>query len=496
MAIGGLDIGTTGAKISVYDREGMLLHADYLDYPVSRNTAAHEVHGDDIWAVAKQLIRGVAAAVPGLAAIGITGFGESFMLLGHDGGVLLPTMLYTDPRGSVEAEELRQKLGDDRICAIAGCAPHSMYSLPKLMWVKKHRPEAFAAAKHVCLIGDFLAYRLTGRRIIDYSLAARTMALDIRKKVWSSEICEAAGIDPALFSEPVPTGTEAGPVLPGIALELGVREDLRVVVCCHDQVAAAVGSNVLRPGQATDGAGTVQCITPVFSPIPDGRSLQDNNYAIVPFLRKDTYCLYAFSYTGGALVKWYVDTLAGNERAAARERGISIHAQLESGAAADEPTGILVLPHFAGAATPYMDNGSKGAIVGLTLTHTGSDLYRACLEGVVYEMALNLERLNDAGIRPDMLRATGGGARSAMWLQMKADILNIPVQPMAVEEAGTIGGIMLTGVATGVYPSLEKAAEVLVRPAGEFRPRPLVHQKYMEVYARYRCLYGAVRPLV
>ncbi len=488
MPLSGLDIGSTGAKITVLSESGALLHTGYRDYPVSRATSEHEVDAVSIWDAVKALLRDAATAVPGISAVGVTSFGESFVLLDEQDHVLCPTMMYTDPRGEAEAALLSQRLGE-RLSEICGATPHAMYSLPKLMWIKEHQPELYVKARRVCLIADYVSLRLTGNHLIDHSLAARTLGFDIRKMCWSEAIFTAAGLDPGLFGKPVPTGTDAGPVLPALAQELDLPKNLRVVLCCHDQVAAAVGSGVLMPGMATDGAGTVQCITPIFSPVPDGRGLQDHHYSIVPFLRKDTYCCYAFQFTGGSLVKWFVDNLAR------KQPGIAPYDQLESGMI-DAPTGILVLPHFAGAATPYMDTGSKGAFVGLTLSHNASDLYRALLEGITYEMRLNLDCLGEAGLTVDGLFATGGCAKSKLWLQMKADILGMPVTRMSVDEAGTVGGIMLTGVATGAYKDLDAAKQALVRPVHVYKPRPEMVAQYAPHYLRYRELYRALRPLM
>ncbi len=494
MAIGGLDIGSTGAKLTVFGDDGKQLHTGYQAYPVHRDSRAHEIYADDMWEAVKRLLSDAAKAVPGLSAVGITSFGESFFLLNERNESLLPLMVYTDPRGETELAALRERLGDDTISGISGAAPHPMYSLPKLMWVKANAPDIYAAAKRVLLIGDYLAYRLTGRCLIDYSLAARTMALDVKAKKWSGEIFGAAGIDPALFSEPVPTGTDAGRILPDIANELGLPRELRVVVCCHDQVAAAIGSDVMEPGMATDGAGTVQCVTPVFSPMPENRILQNNKFSIIPFLRENTYCSYAFSFTGGSLVKWFVDHFAAASKAEAEKLGVSAYQHLDS-QMKDAPTGILVLPHFAGAGTPYMDTGSKGAFVGLELTHTPVELFRAIMEGITYEMRVNIEKLAEAGIAINALNASGGCAKSRLWLQMKADILGLPITRMSTDEAGTVGGIMLTGVATGVYANLKEAAKALVRPVEVYTPRAEMYERYERHYARYRGLYAALRPL-
>ncbi len=494
MLLAGLDIGTTGCKLSVFQIDGKLLGSVYRDYPVQRSRSAHEVDAGAIWLAVRELIGDCAKQYPGIAGIGITSFGESFVLLDEQDEPLLPVMLYTDPRGEEQAKRLVDTLGKRTVAEITGLNPHSMYSLPKLMWVKENLPEIYAKTKRVCLMEDYIVYKLTGRAQIDYSLATRTMAFDIRELCWSETVCQAAGIDPALLSLPVPTGTSAGQLKQELTEDLGLWEGTIVVSVAHDQVAAAIGSGVFDESCTVDGAGTVQCTTPVFRDY-DPEKMAESNYCIVPFLQEGSFVTYAFSYTGGALVKWFVDNLAADAKRKAREQGVSVYDLLE-GEPTGEPTGILVLPHFAGAATPAMDAGSKGAIVGLTLSHTQKDLYQAVMEGVCYEMRLNQERLEDCGVTVAPLHATGGGAKSRVWMQMKADVLNVPVTALTTAEAGATGSAMLVGVALGLYPDLEAAAARMVRVREIFQPRPDAHERYEAVYQRYKKLYQAVRPLV
>jgi len=494
MAIGGLDIGSSGAKITVVSRDGATLHTGYRTYSASQHIETHEIDAASLWQAVQQLLCEAAKQVPDMIGLGITSFGESFVLCGQDGEPLLPVMMYTDPRGSEQSHQLTATLGAERIYEISGCTPHPMYSLPKFMWIKQHQPVIYAKAKYCFLIGDYILYKLTGRRCIDYSLAARTMALDIRTLTWSGDLLDAAGIDASLFSELVPSGAEAGTIDPSLAAELGLPKHLRIVLCGHDQVAAAVGSNCMTPGSSANGAGTVECVTPIFQGVPTNPAMRRGHYSIVPFVKPGLYCTYSFSFTAGSLMRWVLSHLAKQEAQQAAARGISVFEQLES-EANDEPSGILLLPHFAGAATPYMDTGSKGAILGLELTHTLGDLYRAAMEGIVYEMKMNLDTLAEGGVRVVSLNASGGGAKSRRWLQMKADILGLPVTKLSLDEAGTVGGIMMTGAATGQYNSLEHAAQTLVRPLETYIPRPAMHEKYAVHYRRYRNVYNTVRPL-
>ena len=494
IALGGLDIGSTGCKVTVYDEKGDDLYRAYRDYPVARNVGEHEVRPEDIWQGVREVLKDAAIHCPDLRAMGVTSFGESCVLLDERDRPVRPAMLYTDPRGTEECRELTEMLGRDRLEQITGVAPHSMYSLPKLMWVKKHCPEDFARVRKILLMEDYVIYQLTGQALIDYSLATRSMAFDIRGLCWSEEIFRTAGISPTLFSEPVLSGSRGAKILPERAEELGLPKDLLLVPAGHDQVTAAVGSGVFDAGQAVDGAGTTECITPVFAGIPTDRRIYDGGYAVVPYVTPGTYVTYAFCFTGGALVSWFLENCAKGEKAAAKEQGRSVYEILEEGMK-DEPTGILVLPHFAGAGTPYMDTEAEGAIVGLNLCHSTSDLYRAMMEGVGYEMMLNMEYLETAGIRPKKLRAAGGGAASRVWMQMKADMLNVPIVSLGNAEAGAVACAMVSGVAAGVFRDLPSAAAVLIKEKETYLPRTAMHEAYQAHYRRYQKLYEAVRPL-
>lgn len=495
MYIAGLDIGTTGCKVTIYDYEGKFSDRFYQNYPVMRTTGEHEVDALAIWKGVEKVIKEAALKYPEITGIGVTSFGESCVLLDRNDLPVRPVMLYTDPRGSVECENLTKKLGAEKIAKITGIKPHSMYSLPKILWVKEHQPEVFDKVTHILMMEDYIIYMLTGNAQIDYSLATRSMAFDIQTLHWSQEICEAAGIDESLFSKPVRSGTVAGNMKSYMAESFGFKIPPIILPVGHDQVAAAIGTGVFSSKYAVDGAGTVECITPIFDELPDIHVMTENNYAVVPYVIPGKYVTYAFSYTGGALIDWFVKNLAKGEQMLAKEQEKTVYSVLEEGMK-DEPTGILVLPHFAGAATPYMDTGSKGAVVGLTVEHTVRDLYRAMMEGVVYEMNLNIQRLKGAGIYPEKLYASGGGAASSVWMQMKADILNIPIVSLGNAEAGATGCAMLAGIAVGCFENLKEAVEKMINEKAIYYPRKEKHEAYKSYYQKYEGLYNAVRPLV
>ena len=484
MIIGGLDVGTTGCKLTAYDDKGNFIYNSYKEYEVSRQSGEHEIDAAVIFDAVCEVIKDTAQKYE-LSAIGVTTFGETFTALDENDNVLLPSMLYTDPRGEKERKMLCEALGEEKLTYISGVKPHQMYSLPKIMWIKNNRPEVFAKIKRIMLMEDYIVYKLTGNAYIDYSLAARTMAFDIRNKCWSDEIFDAAGIDKNLLSTPVPAFNIAGEIKAEISEKLGIKNCVKIVNGAHDQVAAAVGSGVFEVGQAVDGTGTVECVTPVFDKVPESEKLYAEGYSVVPYVFDGTYVCYALSFTGGATLKWFRDNFSRDKS----------YAELDS-AVKDEPSGILILPHFAGAANPYMDNGSKAVMIGLTLEHTDADIYKALMEGVTYEIMTNIEHLESFGIRPEKLYATGGGASSDVWLQIKADILNRPVTALLAKEAGACGTCMMTGVAIGIYKDLYEAKNVFVKEKKTFVPDSDSAKKYQKCYNAYKKIYDAVRPIV
>jgi len=490
----GLDIGTTGCKVTVYRADGSQVGRLYESYPIMRTTSEHEIDAMEIRKAVYKVLTGVAATYPGIVGIGVTSFGESFVLLDENDHLLQNTMLYTDTRGTDECEILCDNLGRDYIARVTGVNPHAMYSITKLMWVKKHRPQIYARAKYCFLIEDYIVYLLTGERQIDYSLASRTMAFDIHSLTWSKDVFTAADIEPSLFSAPVPIGTTAGTIKKGIANELGLDPNILILSCGHDQVAAAVGSCVFDDGIAVDGAGTVECITPVFSGGINNDILTKNNYAIVPYVEYGKYICYAFSFAGGALLEWYVKNFIDHTKFLSDITGI--FQALEGNKPLNRPSGILVLPHFAGAATPYMDSGSKGAIIGLTLSTSQKEIYYGLMEGVCYEMLLNIQRLNEAGVVINEFIATGGGANSKTWLQMKADILNTPITSLNSTEAGGMGCAIMTSVAVGIYPDIRTASKHMISKRETYYPRKELNKQYADVYSKYEKLYNSIRPLV
>jgi len=493
MIIGGLDVGTTGCKIVLYNENAELLATYYTEYTATHQNGQHEIDFAEVKEGVLSLLK-QAVANYRIDALGVTSFGETFAMLDENDTVLAPSMLYTDPRGGDECGALCDALGEDALTLQTGVKPHPMYSVSKIAWLKQNKPDAFARCKRILLGEDFIVYSLTGRAQIDYSLAARTAAFDIEKKCWIPEIFDVFGIDSSLMSTPVPMGTSAGVITDAVKQELGIGYAFEVVNGCHDQVAGMVGAGVFSPDQAMDGTGTVECIPVILDRKPTDLKFYEGGYSVVPF-GNDRYACYAFSFTGGATLKWFRDNFAEEEYRKAAANGTNVYADLDQ-CVSDAPTGILVLPHFAGAATPYMDNDSKAAFVGITLETTKYDLYKALMEGTSYEMLLNFNALRTQTGDIAEIRATGGGAASDVWLQIKADILNTAITALTCKEVGAAGTAALAGVATGVFADLNIAVSQMVQIRKVFAPNPQHRADYQKYYQQYAGLYRAVKGLL
>jgi len=251
MALGGIDIGTSGCKCTLMTVEGKYLSSCYREYAVSRTAGAHEMDPFMVWDAVKEVIKGACSETnETVEALCITSIGESCALLDENGNELAPILLYTDPRGEEECAELNRILGEKRIFELSGHRPNPMYFLPKLIWFRKNRPDIYEKIGKILPVNSYIAYRLCGEYGTDTSLAARTMMLDIRKRDWSDEIITAGGVDRKILPPVFESGTAIGKIKPELAKELNLSAEAQIVLGCHDQVAAAIGAGALLPGMA------------------------------------------------------------------------------------------------------------------------------------------------------------------------------------------------------------------------------------------------------
>lgn len=492
MIVGGLDLGTTGCKIVLYNENAELLSTYYEEYDVVHENGCHEIDFNVIKTSVLSILKKTVDDYK-VDALGVTSFGETFAMLDENDSVLAPSMLYTDPRGADECEQLCKLFGEEYLTLTTGAKPHPMYSISKILWLKNNNPSDFAKCKRILLGQDFIVYTLTGVAQIDYSLAARTGAFDIEKRCWMNNVFEGLDIDVSLMSKPVQMGSVAGPLKAGLKRELGIDYDISIVNGCHDQVAAMIGAGVFDCDKAMDGTGTVECIPVILKEKPNDLKFYENGYSVVPFI-DGLYACYALSYCGGSTLKWFRDNFAELEHKESQENNLNVYAELDK-KVSDKATQILILPHFSGAATPYMDSDSKAAFIGITLETTKYDIYKALMEGTSYEMKLNFNTMKPMTGEICEIRATGGGATSDLWLQIKADILNTDITALNCKEVGAAGTSAVTGVACNVYKDLSSPVSKMAPVRKVFKPNAQNSAVYAKLFEKYEKIYSLTKSL-
>lgn len=492
----GLDVGTTGCKATVVDVDGYIVAYKYKEYNlVFPKPGWVEINAQEVWEAVCYVLQSINKQCSlKLKAISIASFGEALVLLDEYDRVLDNSIFYSDVRGTEEITDILNRIDKEELQNLTGMPLNSMYSLNKLLWIKKHKPEVYKNTHKFMLFGDFIAYKLSGERKIDYSLASRTMALDITKKVWAEKVFDAFTIDENKFSNLVPAGSVIGSISPGIAKQLGLPNNLILVAGGHDQACAALGAGVIDTGDAVDGIGTSECITVIVDKSFARSTMYKNNFCCEPHVYPDKYITLAFNITAGAVIKWYRDTFERTRYEECCASGKNIYQILDS-ECSEEPSHLLLLPHFAGSGTPYMDSYSSGALLGLKLASNKSDIYKAILEGICFEIMFNTEILSKCGIEVKEVTAVGGGSQSDILLQIKSDIMLKPVKTLHTSESGTIGLAILCAVACGDYHDINSAVNALVKTDKIFHPRVDFYEKYRYKYEVYKRIYPAVKEI-
>jgi len=479
----GLDIGSTRMKLGVFGEDGIIQYEANVDYGETIREKEKYVDILKLKSSALALLKDAYEKCP-FNSITVASLGESFVLLNEKDEVLFYPMLYTDNRGEEQADE--QTSNAQKIFQIAGVYPQGMYSAYKLKWIKDNYPEVYKKAKKLMLVNEYVTYLLTGVRAIDYSQCARTGVFDIREKEFSVELCQLLDIERELFSPCVESGSIIGNVKSEILQEWGAKNSVTVVAGGHDQVMATLGSGAIKKGDCSDGMGTVECVTAIFDEPSIDDEMGKKGYPIVPFLDR-YYCTYLLNYSCGSLTRWWLSTCFSDEEIKSGKAFENIEQDF-----VDEPTGLLVLPYFAGAATPYQDINAKGAILNLSLSDGRSRVYQGVLEGLCYEIKLNIETTKKFGVYPKKLIVTGGGAASKKWLQIKADILDLPIYPLITKESGVCGCAILGAVAL-LNESLEAVIKKFVRYGEPIMPRNEGKNLYSENFSKYEKLYKVIK---
>jgi xylulokinase len=474
----------------VISADGKILGSAQREYDVLHPQPGWaELDSQAVWTSIKAAIKEAVHATHAdpVVALSVSSMGEAMTPVSRDRRILGNCLLGFDTRGAETLQRLAT-LEPTTFFERSGNVPSIIYGGQKLVWLRDHRPDLFASTYKFLNWADVVAFLLGGEPVTDYSLANRSLFLDVRAKAWSDDTLALVGMPLEKLPAVAQAGTVVGTVSAPLATELGLSTHVAIVTGAHDQCASALGAGVIRPKLAAYGLGTYICFAPAFAQLPNTAAMMKAKLNVEHHAVEGLYLSFYYNLTGGALLKWFRDKLAKQDDALARERGQNIYPLLLAEMPAD-PTELLVLPHFAPTGPPYFDESPFSMVCGLTLETSRGTLLKGLLEGVTYYFREGLDLVAEAGIEVEEYRVTGGGAQTDLWLQIKADILGKPLARPKITEAGALGAAMLAGIGSGVFGTPDQAVEAFVRMETVFEPDLRRHRHYEALFARYRLLY-------
>jgi xylulokinase len=493
MKLLGIDIGTGGTRAVLLDGDGRLVSSATAPHPpfASPHAGWAEQNPDDWWsavcnAVPECLARGKAAASE-ISGIALTGQMHGLVLLDRSGSVLRPSIIWCDQRTEVECREITEKIGAARLIGLTANPALTNFTLPKIWWVQKHELEIWARAGTILLPKDYIRLRLTGSLATDVADASGTLLFDVANRQWSQAMMEVSRLNADLLPKVFESCEISGHVSEEGARATGLRAGIPVVAGAGDQAAGAVGMGIVRAGAVSATIGTSGVVfAATAGPVRD------------PAGRIHTFChavpqrwhVMGVTQAAGYSLRWFRDQFG-----AAGDPAQDAYARLmaEAGTIPAGADGLLWAPYLMGERTPYLDPNARGALVGISATHTRAHVVRAILEGVAFSLRDTFTIFAELKIPVESIRVGGGGARGALWRQIQADVYGMPVGLLEAEEGAAYGAALLAGVGVGNWTSVENAADASVRISRRIEPDVRDAALMNRRYDVYRKLYPALR---
>ena len=484
----GIDVGTGGTRALLVDDRGRVTDsfaAPHLDMRMERPLWA-EQDPQNWWDAAIQAVRGVLASrktdPAAIRGIGLSGQMHGLVLLDSEGRVIRPSLIWCDQRSQIQVDRINAALGVENVVAWTANPPITGFTLPKLLWVRDNEPENYRRVHKVLLPKDYVRFRLTGDCATDVSDASGTGLFDVVNREWSAEMTAGLDIDPSVLPSAVESDRVTGAVSPGAAAETGLNEGTPVVGGAGDQAASAVGNGIVQAGIASCTLGTSGVVfAHMTAPLYDPRGRVHTFCHAVP----GAWHVMGVTQAAGLSLQWFRNTFAPGSGYD------SLMAEARRAAPGSE--GLYWLPYLMGERTPHLDALARGVWVGITARHTRAEMIRSLLEGVSYSQKDCLNIIEGMGVDVGFVRASGGGARSAFWRQLLADVLEKRVAVLEREEGSAYGAALLALAGTGGSGSVEEVSRKTVREVGRYEPDPGTTGTYRQGHAVYRSLYPALK---
>jgi len=489
------DLGTSGNKATLYTAEGELVASSTVPYPTRFFNANWAEQEPEHWWHAvctstARLLDESGRAPAEVAAVALSGQMMGCTPVDREGNALRPSILYCDQRALEQTRRILERVPMERFYGIAGHRASQVYSLEKLMWVRDHQPEIYARTFHTLCAKDYVNCRLTGRMATNYSDASGTNAFDLNAFRWSEEILDAAGVDAGRFPEVLPSTAILGKVTAEAARQTGLLDGTPVAVGGGDGSCAGVGAGCVKPGIAYHYLGSSAWIAlTVKQPIVDPQ-MRTMNWA---------HCVPGYLHPSGSVQSagsthnWLKETLCRQESEAAAVSGEDVY-ELINRAVAAVPAGangLLFLPYMLGERSPWWNPNVRGTFLGLTLDTRREDLLRAVMEGITMNLGLIVDIFR-AHVPIERITAIGGGARSAVWRQMMADVFGCRIDSLNVlEEATSMGAAVVGGVAVGLFPDFD-CIHRFVHVTNSTAPDPASRRRYTRLLPIFEKVYRSL----
>ena len=482
----GIDLGTSAVKLLLMDGTGKIQKIVSKEYPLYFPHPGWSEQNPEDWY--EKSMEGLKELLSGcdksqVAGISFGGQMHGLVILDKDDQVIRPAILWNDGRTGEETDYLNQVIGKDKLSAYTANIAFAGFTAPKILWVKKHEPENFARIEKLMLPKDYLAYRLSGTFCTDVSDASGMLLFDVEHKRWSKEMMEICGVKESQLAQIFESYEAVGTLKPELAAELGLSENVKIAAGAGDNAAAAVGTGTVGDGACNISLGTSGTIF-----ISSEKFGVDEHNALHSFAHADGhYHLMGCMLSAASCNKWWMDEILRTRDYSGEQKDIDVK---ELG-----KNHVFFLPYLMGERSPHNDPNVRGTFIGMSMDTTREELTQAVLEGVVFGLRDSFEVAKSLGIQIDRTKICGGGAKSPLWRQMVADILNIKVDIPESEEGPAMGGAMLAAVACGEYASVEEAAAKIVKVVDTVEPIPENAQRYEERYQQFRKIYPAVKAL-
>jgi xylulokinase len=493
----GIDIGTTALKTVVFDSNGQQLGSAIVEYKlITPDIVTVEcpcnVYMDSIDATLRIIREQGLADTKKVDVVGFSVQGETLCILDGEGKPLRNAIVWMDNRASVQAGKLRKKFGNDLCYKVTGqISFESCWPAAKVLWVKENEPDIFYKAKHILLLEDYIIYQLTGQYVAEGSLLTSTLYWDIRTKKYWKEVLDFMEVPEALLPKIMEPGQLVGKILPEIAERLGVSHDAQICMGCLDQAAGAIGVGNIQPGIFSENIGAALAVC-----VPTTKLTYDRNkqMPVHYFAQPDTYMMHTFT-TGGMCLRWFRDMFCENEIAIAEATGYDTYHLMDKEAEKIPPgsDGLIALPHLQGSMAPDINLNAKGVFYGATLKHTKAHFIRSIMESLGYIICRNIEAIDSMGLEIREIRSLGGGSKSDIWNQMKADITGKTLTiTYFSQDTACLGAAILAGVASGIFESIEKACNSMIKIKRQYTPDATRHAVYQKQYIKFKKLYNAL----